>query len=159
MPGEIWLDSYEGQTTDELIALEETHRIDSLVCVFEQALYQKTGEWTPDERVILAVEALEREVNNGGYALFFSNTPEFAAEIVPALQRIGCPQTAEITARALDALGTESLTEEAVRNAIAHYPASDETLDECTDDYLAGSEDIEGQLFEFIKQYRHNILA
>jgi len=37
----IWLDGYSGETTEQLLALERTHRIDSLILAFEQALGQK----------------------------------------------------------------------------------------------------------------------
>ena len=61
-----FLDAYGGQTTDELIALESEYRIDSLVLAFEAALDAK-AEHSKQERVVLAVEAVEREVNNGGF--------------------------------------------------------------------------------------------
>ena len=59
MGGTNWLDGYSGQTTDELIALEGEYRTDSLVLAFEQALMAK-DELTDEEKVVLAVEALER---------------------------------------------------------------------------------------------------
>jgi hypothetical protein len=55
---------------------------------------------TAEEYVVLAVEALEREVNNGGYCQFFFNTSS-APRIVDTLQRIGCPEAARLTKRAL----------------------------------------------------------
>jgi hypothetical protein len=36
--GSEWLDGYTGQTTDDLIRLAESHRVDSVVLAFEQAL-------------------------------------------------------------------------------------------------------------------------
>ena len=67
-----WLNSYTGQSTDQLIALEQNYRTDSIVLAFEDALRQKEERvgiagLTDAERVVLAVEALEAEVNNGGY--------------------------------------------------------------------------------------------
>ncbi len=79
-----FLKDYSGQTVEQLLALEGECRIDSLVLAFEQAVDQKAvregaGAVNVEERVILAVEALEREVNNGGYEQFFLNsTLEFA---------------------------------------------------------------------------------
>ena len=110
MPDLKWLDGYSGQTTGQLLALERECRIDSLVLAFDDALDQKTarngeGSLSREERVILAIEALEREVNNGGYRLFFENSSrQFAPIIVQALARIGCARVAEITQRAIDAL-------------------------------------------------------
>ena len=81
-----WLDSYSGQTIEELIEMAGEYRIDSLVVAMEQALQQKAAqageqELSDEERIVLAVEALEREVSNGGYIQFFTRASEF----VPAI--------------------------------------------------------------------------
>jgi hypothetical protein len=86
-PGPVWLGGYSGQSVEELLSLEVTHRCDSLVLAFEEAIGQKAQRdgvrgLTTEERVVLAVEALEREVNNGGYDQFFINASrEFAPTI------------------------------------------------------------------------------
>ena len=76
------------------------YRTDSLVLAFEEAI-QKKAESSPiskEERYVLAVEALEREVNNGGYDQFFLNSShDFMDVIKEALVAIGCPKTAAIT--------------------------------------------------------------
>src|SRR5215472_14129753 len=111
-----WLDGYSGQTIDQLVALEGEYRIDSLVTAFHEALDQKAardGEesLSGEERVVLAIEALEREVNNGGFRQFFENSSqEYAPMIVQALERIGCARTAAITQEAIDALHLPELT-------------------------------------------------
>jgi hypothetical protein len=116
MENREWLDGYSGQTTQQLIALRAEYRIDSLIVAFEQAIYQKLaseGESSisQGERRILAVEAIEREVNNGGYSQFFVNSShKFAPVIVDSLRKINCPQTAEITQKAIDALGLSDLS-------------------------------------------------
>jgi len=52
--------------------MEDGYRVDSLVLAMESALDAKDRRTlSPEERVVLAVEALEREVNNGGYDQFF----------------------------------------------------------------------------------------
>ncbi|HWJ39890.1 MAG TPA: DUF4375 domain-containing protein, partial [Candidatus Limnocylindrales bacterium] len=119
-----FLKNYSGQTVEQLLSLEGEYRIDSLVGAFEEALLKRASREgdlaiSDEERVILAVEALEREVNNGGYRLFFQNsTREFAPIIVQALVRIGCPKTAGITQRAIDALHLPTLTVEAIEAAM-----------------------------------------
>ena len=87
------LDGYSGQTVSELLALEDSHRVDSLLWAFEEAINQKAarvGEdnLTIEERIVLAVEALEREVNNGGYDQFFVNSMEYAPLIVEGVNAI-----------------------------------------------------------------------
>ena len=86
-----WLE-YEGQTTSELMACKNTHRIDSILCAFEWGIQAKSkpeGEdaLTDEERLVLAVMALTREVNNGGYHQFFVNSSSrFAPTIVDSLR-------------------------------------------------------------------------
>ncbi len=159
-----WLDGYSGQTVERLLALEGTHRIDSLVLAFEQALDQKAARegmqsLTDEERIVLAVEALEREVNNGGYHQFFVNSSrEFAPVIVEALRRIGCPRTAEITQTAITARRLPALTAEAIEETVyAEDAERDEILDRCDGQYFGGSENIEGQLFAFIEANKSRI--
>jgi hypothetical protein len=118
-----WLDGYSGQTVAELLSLEGECRIDSLVLAFEQAVDQKgqregTEALSAEERMVLAIEALEREVNNGGYHQFFVNSSrEFVGIIVRALVRINCPKTAEITQRAIDAAMADEKSEEELNEA------------------------------------------
>lgn len=69
---------YSGETTDELLGYPAQGQRDSLVRAFEEALQRKesrNGEraLSTEERTVLAVRALDREVNNGGYHQFFSN--------------------------------------------------------------------------------------
>jgi hypothetical protein len=157
-PGPKWLDEYSGQSADQLLSLEGKYRIDSLVLAFEQAIGQKAQRGgvqnlTDEERVVLAVEALEREVNNGGYDQFFVNSSrEFAPTIVGALKRIGCKKTATITQRAITALGVSDLTPEAIDAAMAGD--NDERLaklNRCDDSYYKSAEPVAERLFAFIK--------
>jgi hypothetical protein len=93
---------------------------------------------------VLAVEALEREVNNGGYDQFFRNpSRQFAPTVVGALQRIGCNRTASITQRAIKALGLEDLTLDAIETVAK--------LNRCDDAYYKDAEPIADRLFAFIK--------
>lgn len=165
MSDPIWLDGYEGQSVDELLAMEPTHRVDSLVQAFEQALDEKAGQvgfegLSQEERIILAVEALEREVNNGGYGQFFENSScEYAGFIVEALNRIQCKQTAEITARAIDGLHLHVLSQEAIEAVMQRDDVDrDDQLNECDEQYYSAGEDIAGQLFQFIKSHKDRIV-
>jgi len=78
--------------------LEGKYRIDSLVLAFEQAISRKAARagdrrLANEERVRLAVEALEREVNNGGYDQFFLNPS--ASVIVDSQSSFRCEKTAK----------------------------------------------------------------
>ena len=163
-PGPQWLDAYSGQSADQLLSLEGKYRIDSLVLAFEQAIGQKAQRGglqslTDEERVVLAIEALEREVNNGGYDQFFVNSSrEFVPTIVGALQRIGCKKTATITQRAITALGISELTSEAIGAAMAGDNEQRlAKLNRCDDSYYKSAEPIAERLFAFIKANKTNI--
>jgi Domain of unknown function (DUF4375) len=153
-----WLDQYSGESAEQLIALAGKYRIDSILAAFEQALQQKAsrdGEksLSAAERTLLAVEALEREVNNGGYSQFFFNSSvAYVPEIVASLRRIGCSRTSEITERAIAALGLPSMNALAIQNAMADdNDEREDELGQCDDLYYNSDEDIEGRLFAFIK--------
>lgn len=163
-PGRGWLDGYSGQSADELLALEGEYRTDSLLLAFEEAIGQKAehegmSSLTDEERIVLAIEALEREVNSGGYDQFFANSSKkFAPMLVDALRRIGCKKTANITQRAIKAIGVSDLAEEAINAALA---ADDEQrrakLSRCDDSYHKSGEAIEERLFAFIKANKTRI--
>ena len=157
--------NYADESAEDLFALSTTHRADSLVVAFETALGQKaaslgTSALSQPELDVLAIEALEREVNNGGYAQFFLNSSnEFAATVVDALQRIGCPATASITQRALDALPQgAAVTPESLAAAMEQDDGNrDERLEECNQAYFNTREDIATALLRYLIDRRESI--
>src|SRR5262249_34289212 len=137
---------YSGQSISEIVSLAEQYRTDSLVSAVEQAICQKldsAGEagLSDAENLVLAVEALEREVNNGGYSQFLSNSSkQFTPAIVPALERIGCPVTAAITRDAIAALKLPR--PDAEPDFDTEDEARDEALDGCDQRFYQSGEDI-----------------
>ena len=56
------------------------------------------------EQTVYCLDALEREVNNGGFSQFFFNSSgDTALETVAALERLGAPHTAGLVRRAVSA--------------------------------------------------------
>jgi hypothetical protein len=162
--GPRWLEGYTGQSVDQILALEGEYRTDSLVLALEQAISQKAKRdgmhnLTNEERVVLAVEALEREVNGGGYDQFFTNSSrEFASTIVDSLKRIGCMKTANITQRAIKALGTSKLTAEAIDTRLgADDKNREKQFRRCDDAYYSTAEPIADRLLAFVKTNRAGI--
>lgn len=159
----IFLSGWTGESAEALFALEHTHRVDSLVLAFEQALQAKAergSALTEVEDDVLAIESLERDVNNGGYSQFLLNSSgEVISRIVPALHRIGCPTTAEITARAVAALGLRD--DEPMDDIGTLFRVEndhrDATLAACTSEYFDAGEDIAGRLFAYLKQHRGGV--
>jgi hypothetical protein len=149
-----FLPGYEGQTLDELLTMTDTYREDSVILAIEQALQQKDPvDLSAPERVVLAVEALEREVNNGGYNQFFLNEPSYAHQIGAALSEIGCPETARITEDAVAVLGLRpDWTDEQISVAAADMPDDQMAkLDPLDDAFFAYPDPIEDRLLAFIR--------
>lgn len=157
MNNSIFLDNYEGQSTEELISLETTHRIDSLVLAFESAIDQKkeTGKKISEtENVVLVIEAIAREVNNGGFSQFFYNSSsEYTPDLVNSLELIDCPKTAILAKQAIALLDLKSLDIDSIEERIN---SEDEVLEQklglLDDKYYEGTEIIDEQLFQFIKE-------
>lgn len=166
MPELKWLDGYSGQSVDELIALSSSHRVDAIVLAFEQAIQQTTdrvslSKLNEAELTILAVESLEREVNNGGYHQFFLNTPQYAPFIVAALTRIDCPRTAEITALGIALLGLrQPFTTDQVETTLGKDPDGklvEVLVNQCDRPYDNSGEPIADRLFAYIGSNRGSI--
>jgi len=154
---------YSGQSVDELLALTNGKEIDFLwaIEIAIQKKSEKTGlsGLSEEERIVLAIEGLEREVNNGGYSQFFTNSSGvFAPIIVDSLLRIGCPENAQIAKSAIDALGIQDLSPESLHAAIvSNNNTLDEALDECDQLYYQGGENIGGKLIDFVKANKNVI--
>jgi hypothetical protein len=160
LPKLPWLD-YDGQTAPELVACKSSHRIDSLLCAFEEGIQNKLeqqGSVTDEERLVLAVMALEREVNNGGHWQFFINSSRrFTPIIQDCLLRIHCAATAAIAADAIAALGLSAITAEAVSAAIRSEDAArDRILQDCDQRFYKLNE-IEANLFGFVEANQDQI--
>ena len=140
--------------------MKDSHRVDSLILALEEALERKVpSELFDAELVVLTVEAMEREVNNGGYEQFFLNSPEFVPKIVRALELIQCPVTAKITADAIAALQLPAqVNPAAVEHATSVLSAQSKTkLAECDSRYFAKEENIEQRLFAYIEEHHQEI--
>lgn len=166
MNGEEWLEGYSGQTTDELLVLRKTHRLDSLACAFERAVQNKAEEigldrLTEAERTILAVSTVDREVNNGGFEQFFGNSScEFAPEIVASLQRIGFSEAAELAQDAIDALRIQgSVTLSTIEAVIEKEDeAIVEQLDALDSRFYDEIGDLSGHLIAYIAANRDSVV-
>jgi hypothetical protein len=154
-----WLD-YAGQDTAQILACKGTHRIDSLLCALEEAIELRQNrmpdvEATPEEHTLLAIMALEREVNNGGYHQFFANSSrKYALTVVPALESIGCHTTGALTQKALDALNLHPLTLKAIEGSILKSnPERNQALDALDKQFYKIFE-IEPKLFAFVESHQ-----
>lgn len=157
---------YSGQSSDEVLAHVETHSVFSVFgglrwCI-EAKARARGGEdsLTCEERVFLAVLDLISEVNNGGYRQFFWNSSRrFTPIIVDSLRRIDCERTAELTERAIAALGLSELTVEAITEEIQHDNPERNARLEALDREFYSFEEATDQLLRFVVAERSRIQA
>lgn len=166
VPERKWLEGYSGESIDDLIALAASHRVDSIVLAIEQALQERAGRFgltalSDAEITVLAVEALEREVINGGYHQFFVNTPEFAPFVVDSLRRIGCHLTADISDKAISLLGLrQPFTLRQVESALDGDPDGKligMLYERCDGPYYESGEPIAAHLFDYVRRNRASV--
>ncbi|MDX1976523.1 MAG: DUF4375 domain-containing protein [Pseudanabaenaceae cyanobacterium bins.68] len=147
-------------TLEQLLARPE--RLDRIIMEIEQLLWQKPlGALSLPEQIILAIESLEREVNNGGYEQFFINpSNEFVGLILSALEAINCPQLYQLTAEAIAVLGVSELNnfDLITETALNLADVDRDRLAQLTERYYANDEVITEQLFKFIRQHQAEVL-
>ena len=90
------------------------------------------------ERYVYAIEAMVREVNNGGWSQFFSNSSgALAYDLVPALEAIGSKKNLSIARRALKIFDQSP-------------SAGDNPWDALEGEFYENPEDLEAMMLEFI---------
>ena len=111
------------------------------------------GPIAREERYVLAVEALEHEVNNGGYEQWFINTrTEFLDVTGEALHAIGCPSTAAITDDAIHALRLRApITDATLEERLSDDDSLRAELGACDERYYTSDEAIADRLFRWIE--------
>jgi len=155
------LEKYAGQSIQDLIAMRETHRTESLVKAVEQGLILKPeNELSEPEKVVLVIQSMLREVDNGGYMSFFLNSSlEFSEGVVLALEQIGCPKLAGISRDAIKVLKLpDRFGPKDVDRAVSSLSdQSKEELKVCDSRYKATEEYVGLQLFAFIEKNHQEI--
>ena len=153
-----WLE-YSGQTASEIIACKETHQVDSLLRALEDGIQlrqSRNGQegTSVEEVVLLAIRALDREVNNGGYNQFFLNSShQYTAIIVDACNVIGCEATASVTAKAISALQLADVTAAAVANVMSKRNSERTRLLKACDKRFYRLTEIPPKLFRFVESH------
>ena len=158
-----WFENENGLTVKEIVKLESEYRIESLVGAIEATILKKEEndvEIEDEEFVVLAVESMEREVNSGGFSMFFSNDSwRFTPYLVNCLFEIRSAKARHLAELAVSALGVSPLTE---TTDVEKYYAKiqeqleDETvigkLEEIDTKYFEIDEDLAGLTFAYVKK-------
>jgi hypothetical protein len=156
-----FLERWAGRSTQQLLELEGRYRTDSIVGAFEQALDAKAAASGDDaladpERVVLDVEALEREVNSGGFDGLFRWAPDRVPTLATSLEMIGRGDAAALAGEAIRAIGlTPPVTEDAIRAARRvdddGTTAGDDALDALDQRYYESIGDLSEDLLAYIQ--------
>lgn len=159
-----WLEGYAGQRVDELLLFEGTEGLHPILSSLEQAIQEKeekqgSEQITGVERIVLSVMALLGEVNNGGYDQFFRNASRrFAPSIAGNLVRIGCPEIADITRRAVNALHLPEMSAAALEAAMQEEDTErDAALEACSAELQQNSTLMEKRLLAFVRKNQAGI--
>ena len=117
------------------------------------------------QRVFYITQALEMEVNNGGFSQFFFNSDGcFANELVSAFEKIGATKTAEICKKAISIYNDSVPTDRDEREAILtpddekDEERIEEILNECDDAFFEYEEDLEELNYQFIINNKESFL-
>lgn len=104
------------------------------------------------ERVVYVCQALEAEVNNGGFSQFFFNSSgELANEVVDAFAAIGAVKTAEICKKAVSIYDGEVPADRDERDElIEDNEEAEEILEECDSAFFAYEEDLCGLIRAYV---------
>ena len=132
---------YAGQSSDELIAHQKTHRRDSVLFCLADAIEEKARRGqvvSSEERVVRSVIAMHRAVWERGFGAFFRETGKDVAEILENLAKIGASKVGELVGRAF----------------AARRRAAD--LEECDEDYFASTE-TETKLWAYVQKNQKKI--
>lgn len=110
---------------------------------------------TKEEKVVVLIEELEREINNGGFNQFFSNsTGNYYSRILSSLKKIGSVNFYSILQRSSEPFPNASVpTGRKKRQAILEEikDKAEEFWEELDQEFYKYEEDIYGLLITFIK--------
>lgn len=148
------LERYDGQSTEQLLEMRETHRADSLVFAFEEGLQRKQAgaPLSVDERNLLSAVGFLRATDSGGFTKFLRNTStDLLLIAVSALNAFDCPKAALLCQDAFEAVGSIDSSWR-IEQALAN-PSVQHRLAEC-DALLRGSDEVIAvQLLQWIDEH------
>ncbi len=115
------------------------------------------GNLNEEQRVLYITQALEMEVNNGGFSQFFFNSDGcFGNELVASFEKICAMKTAEICKKAISIYGDKVPTDREEREDIItpddekEEERIEEILNECDDAFFEYEDDLLELSYQFI---------
>ena len=122
-------------------------------CEYGDKMQNLNGE----QRVFYITQALEREVNNGGFSQFFFNHDgAFANELISSFEKIGAEKTAQICKKAISVYDDSVPEDRDAREAVLTTDDEKEEerieaiLNECDDEFFEYEDDLLELNYQFI---------
>ena len=159
---------FETKSIDEIWKIEENENfvVEMAKYIAEKCDYGYNMETLNDEqRVIYITQALEMEVNNGGFSQFFFNSDGcFGNELVFSFEKIGATKTAELCKKAISIYGDEVPTDRDKREEILtpddekEEERIEKILNECDDTFFEYEDDLVELNYQFIIKNKESFL-
>ncbi len=166
---EIDTSMFETKSIDEIWKIEDENQfvISMYLYIAEKCAYGDNMEKLNDEqKVFYITQALEAEVNNGGFSQFFFNSDGcFGNELVAAFEKIGAMKTAEICKKAVSIYGDSVPTDRAERENVLipedekEEERIEEILNECDDAFFEYEDDLIALNYQFIVDNKESFLG
>ena len=165
---EIDTSMFETKSIDEIWKIEEKENfvVEMDKYIAEKCEYGDSMETlNAEQRILYITQALEMEVNNGGFAQFFFNPDGcFGNEIVSSFEKIGAMKTAEICKKAISIYGDNVPTDRDKREEILTPDDEKEEerieaiLNECDDAFFEYEDDLDELNYQFIINHKESFL-
>ena len=165
---EIDTSMFETKSIDEIWKIEEKENflVEMDKYIAEKCEYGDSMETlNAEQRILYITQALEKEVNNGGFAQFFFNSDGcFGNEIVSSFEKIGAMKTAEICKKAISIYGDKVPTDRDEREEILISDDEKEEerieaiLNECDDAFFEYEDDLVELNYQFIINHKESFL-
>ena len=156
------------KSIDEIWKIEEKENfvVEMDKYIAEKCKYGDDMKTLNDEqRVLYITQALEMEVNNGGFAQFFFNSDGyFGNELVSSFEKIGAIKTAEICKKAISIYGDKVLTDRDEREDVLtsddekEEERIEEILNECDDAFFEYEDNLVELNYQFIINNKESFL-
>ena len=165
---EIDTSMFETKSIDEIWKIEEKENfvVEMDKYIAEKCEYGDSMETlNAEQRILYITQALEMEVNNGGFAQFFFNSSGmFGNELVSSFEKIGAMKTAEICKKAISIYGDKVPNDRDEREEILTPGDEKEEerieaiLNECDDAFFEYEEDLVELNYQFIINHKESFL-
>ena len=165
---EIDTSMFETKSIDEIWKIEEKENfvVEMDKYIAEKCEYGDSMETlNAEQRILYITQALEMEVNNGGFAQFFFNSDGcLGNEIVSSFEKIGAMKTAEICKKAISIYVDKVPNDRDEREEILTPDDEKEEerieaiLNECDDAFFEYEEDLVELNYQFIINHKESFL-